>query len=149
MDGYLISIVAPGSQHACNDDTGHVHLQVEIGQGVYDVAVNTDTLYDELDAPLPGGAWSEGWHTDMALDYAQDLGLSSSAFTSSTPAAMATKIEGELAAANHISVFATGYGPTGAHLVHRNVSGQDGALILDPLSPTPHLMVFRFSDQSF
>ena len=54
-----------------------------------------------------------------------------------------------MANANHVSIFATGYGPGGAHLVHRNGGGNDGAIVLDPLAPKAHLFVFHFSNQSF
>ncbi|HTB72219.1 MAG TPA: hypothetical protein VK762_03190, partial [Polyangiaceae bacterium] len=60
MDGYLVSIIAPGQGQKCNGDSGHVHLQVQIAGAIYDVAVNTDVLYDETDVALPGGAWAEG-----------------------------------------------------------------------------------------
>jgi len=36
-----------------------------------------------------------------------------------------------------------------AHLIHRNNTKPDGAIALDPLSPSPRLLLFRFSDQSF
>jgi hypothetical protein len=150
MDGFLVSIVAPGAGPQCNDDTGHVHLQVEINGAIYDVAVNTDVLYDEVDIALPGGAWSQGWHPGEYLDYPTTLGLHAAAFTTATPAALAQKVESELAAANHISIFGTGYGPTGAHDIHREGgAGDDGAIVINPLSPLAHLLVFRFSTDSF
>lgn len=149
LDGYLVSIVPPGSQHACNADTGHVHLQIRVASSVYDVAVNTDTLYDVLAAPLPGAAWSEGWHTGQSLDYSKTLGVHSSAFQSASASTVAQTIEDALASANHLSIFATGYGADGAHEVHRNDSGTDGAIVIDPLSSSPHLLLFRFTSQSF
>src|SRR5262249_9474429 len=36
MDGYLVSIVAPGGSHACNGDASHVHLQVQVHGATYD-----------------------------------------------------------------------------------------------------------------
>jgi hypothetical protein len=149
MDGLLVAVVPPGDMHPCNDDTGHVHLQVQIAGAVYDVAVNTDVLYAELDVPLPGGAWSEGWHSGESLDYPTTLGLHAAAFTTTDPASLAQKIETELASVNHISVFAIGYGPTGAHDVHRQGANEDGAIAINPLSPKAHLLTFRFSTDSF
>ncbi len=70
-------------------------------------------------------------------------------FTPFAAGALATKLEGELATVNHLSVFATGYGPTGVHEVHRNPPRHDGALVLDPLSAKPHLLLFHFATQSF
>jgi hypothetical protein len=46
-------------------------------------------------------------------------------------------------------VFATGYGPTGIHDVHRNGGGRDGAIVVRPLSSPAHLLFFHFTDQSF
>jgi hypothetical protein len=148
LDGYLVSIVPMGTS-ACNGDGSHVHLQVKVHDEVYDVAVNDGTLYDEKDMALPDGPWSEGWHTGIALDYVKSFGLHAGNFTSATPAAVVAKIESELATANHISVFATGYGPTGIHDVHRKGYGEDGAIVIDPLSPTPHILTFCFSTDSF
>jgi hypothetical protein len=86
----------------------------------------------------------------MALDYPTSLGVHATAFTQpATAAALAQKIESELTSANHIAIFATGYGPTGAHDVHRRGSSEDGAIVIDPLSPSAHLMLFRFTTDSF
>jgi hypothetical protein len=149
LDGTLVSIVGLGGGQGCNGDGSHVHLQVKMNGGIYDVAVNSDTLIAERDLPLPDGAWSEGWHTSDALDYAQ-LGLHSGDFTKpSSPSALAQQIESALANANHVSVFATGYGPSGAHLVHRNNGGgSDGAIVIYPLSTPAHVMMFTFTTTS-
>jgi hypothetical protein len=148
LDGILVSVVNIGGSHSCNGDSTHVHLQVRMGGAVYDIAVNSDTLVAERDLALPDGAWSEGWHTSDSLDYAT-LGLHSSDFAMpSSPGALAMQIEKDLATANHISVFATGYGPTGAHLVHRQGGGRDGALVIHPLSSPAHLMMFTFTTSS-
>lgn len=61
----------------------------------------------------------------------------------------ASALEQKLASVNHVSIFATGYGPDGAHLVHRNGGGHDGAVVLWPLSDSPDFLVFRFSTQPF
>ncbi len=54
-----------------------------------------------------------------------------------------------LAQVNHISIFGTGYGPTGMHLIHYE-SGMDGAIVVEPLSPTPQLpLLFRFGSDQF
>ena len=149
MDGYLVSIVAPGESFSCNGDRGHVHLQVRIEGATYDVAVNTHVLYAEVDAPLPGGPWREGWHAGMDLDYPTDMGLDSTAFTAETPAALAQTVISALATANHVSIFATGYGPGGAHDVHRRGHDEDGAIVVDPLSPAAHVWAFRFNTDTF
>ena len=148
LDGLLVSIVSLGGTHSCNGDSSHVHLQVLMSGAVYDIAVNSDTLVAERDLTLPDGTWSEGWHTSDGLDYAA-LGLHSSDFAMpSSPSALAQQIEKELATANHISVFATGYGSNGAHLVHRNGGGRDGALVIHPLAAPAHIMMFTFTTSS-
>ena len=158
LDGYLVSIVAP-TVHTCNGDDHHVHLQVAAGGAVYDVAVNIlsdqatgtagDVLVDELDAPLAGSEWIEGWHTPVALDYVITLGLHATAFTAKGPDELAAQLEQELAAVNHISVYGTGYGPDGMHLIHRNKTNQDGALVLYPTTGAPRYIAFHFATQTF
>jgi hypothetical protein len=152
LDGYLVSIVMPGTMHACNDDSSHLHLQVQMEGSIYDVAVDTgatgdEIFYDTKDLALPDGAWSEGWHTDDALSYAS-LGVTSSDLTELTPTDAPTIVAGVLANVNHISVFGTGYGPTGMHLIHYE-SGTDGALVVGPLSATPQMLLFRFASDHF
>lgn len=146
IDGYLVSIVPAGGPKACNGDSRHLHLQVSMQGSVYDVAVNLDTLQLQQSIALPDGAWSEGWHTSDGLDYTQ-LGLDASSFTAPSPDS-GTALQDFLASANHISVFATGYGPTGVHDVHRH-GGNDGAIVVEPLSPTPRVMFFRFTTDRF
>jgi hypothetical protein len=115
---------------------------------IYDVAVNVDGFEAEMDAPLVGDPWGEGWHTQDGLDYPSQLNAHSSAFTLTGISTVASEVEQQLAQANHIAVFCTGYGATGCHLVHRN-SGRDGAVVIDPLSATPHWLLFDFSGDSF
>jgi hypothetical protein len=148
LDGYLVSIIPPGQDKQCNGDSTHVHLQVQMQGSIYDVAVNADGYEAELDAPLAGGSWSEGWHTQDGLDYPNDLGAHSAAFTTTGLSTVAAEVEQRLANANHVAIFCTGYGPTGCHLVHRN-SGSDGAIVIDPLSPTAHWLLFDFSGDTF
>jgi hypothetical protein len=143
-----VTILPPGQGKQCNGDSSHVHLQVLSGGSIYDVAVNADGQETEIDAPLVGGAWSEGWHTQDGLDYPTTLGVHSSAFTLSGSSAISSEIEQQLAQANHVAIFCTGYGATGCHLVHRS-SGRDGAVVIDPLSATPHWLLFDFSGDSF
>ena len=125
----------------------------------YDVAVDIGTsstdevyLYESDSLTVPDGAWSEGWHGSAGFTY-ESLGLTSGEFTPTTPAARISALEAELATANHISIFCTGYTPgdNGCHDVHYHSSsgGHDGAIVLNPLSATPHMMFFHFSSASF
>ena len=51
--------------------------------------------------------------------------------------------------APRISVFGTGYGPDGAHLIHRNGQGHDGLVVTEPLSTPAHVRLFSFTTQAF
>jgi hypothetical protein len=152
LDGYLVSIVPPSSTSGCNDDSSHVHLQVMMHGAIYDVAVDTGSSGDDIfyltkNAPLTGGAWSEGWHTSDALSYAS-MGVSSTDFAELTPSNAPTVVETALASVNHISVFGTSYNANGMHLVHYE-SGEDGALVLEPQSTASQFLLFRFSTDKF
>lgn len=144
LDGTIVSVVST-NKTTCNGDTAHIHLQVLMQSSVYDVAVNVDGLMAETTHAMVDGAWAEGWHAPSTLDYPTALGVHAPAFANTN----ALALEQKLASANHVSVFATGYGPDGAHLVHRNGGGHDGAVVLWPLSDSPELLVFRFATQSF
>ncbi len=157
MDGYLVAIVPPGSTNACNDDSSHVHLQIKVNGAIYDIAIDatdsqtrTDDVHTAtLDIPMPSGpAWSEGFHTGVTLDY-PSLGVHASALPLQTKAQIVNAFESDLATVNHISIFTTTYGSDGAHLVHRNGGGHDGAVVTEPLSPTAHVRLLSFSGQSF
>ncbi|MEO8846165.1 MAG: hypothetical protein ABI591_04805 [Kofleriaceae bacterium] len=157
LDGYLVAVVAPGATNGCNDDGSHVHLQIKMNGAIYDIAIdatNGQTQTDDvhtgtLDIAMPSGpAWTEGFHTGVTIDY-PSLGVHSSALPLNTKAQIVSTITAELATVNHISIFTTSYGGTGAHLVHRNSGGQDGVVVIEPLSTPSHLRLFSFSDQSF
>lgn len=153
LDGILVAIVPAGASN-CNGDASHVHLQVRANGATYDIAVNVgsgsmqDVHSTTRELALPGPAWSEGWHTNVSDDYVA-LGVHAADLPLQTAAQLEAAIDADLATANHVSVYATGYGPDGGHLVHRNGSGHDGLLITQPLSPTAHARLFSFSTQSF
>ena len=156
LDGFLVSIIQPGQGSGCNGDAHHVHLQVQVQGSVYDIAVNVDSNqgspnvdFEKINAKLVGGAWSEGWHKSESLDYANTLGTHSGDFQVYTPSQLAQEVTSDLATVNHISVFTTGYGPTGGHLIHRNGSNHDGAIVVGPLSANPQYLLFHFDEQTF
>jgi hypothetical protein len=153
LDGYLSFVVPKDGPSTCNGDDSHVHLQIRMGGTIYDVAVDIgaftgDANLYEADMALPEGAWSEGWH-DVGLSYPQ-LGLHSTQFTAEDPTTLAQKIQTELAGVNHVSVFGDAYAQgNGCHDVHYENGTADGALVINPLSPTAHILFFRFSTQTF
>ena len=152
LDGTLVAIVQPGA-HGCNGDDNHIHLQIHANNEVYDIAVDvggedgSDDVHTITTAKtLP--AWSEGWHTGVLEDYVAD-GFHSTDLPLETAQQVADDINGDLATVNHISIFGTGYGPDGAHLVHRNGDGHDGLIVTEPLSTPSHARLFSFTDQAF
>ena len=148
LDGTLVSIV-PEKGARCPSDLAHLHLQVRMNGANYDIAVNLDGFEGEIDAPLPGIPFAEGWHP-MNLDYAQNLGLHSTALNVTTPATIRARVVAQLTNANHISVFGTGYpGSDGAHLIHRKATARDGALVINPLAAKAHVIAFRFATDTF
>lgn len=148
LDGTLVSVV-PVKAGGCPSDPDHLHLQIRMSGAVYDIAVNLDGLEGEIDAPLPGIPYAEGWHP-MTMDYPTDLGLHSTALSVSGRAAVRARVESQLTNANHISVFGTGYPKSdGAHLIHRSAGGRDGALVINPLAAKAHVLAFRFVNDAF
>jgi hypothetical protein len=152
LDGYLVAIVPP-TAHGCNADANHVHLQVRMNGEVYDAAVNVsdpaNVDYLAKDLPMPDAPWAEGWHPDQAgaFDY-PTIGVHTADFTPVPEASLTAAIDAELATANHVSVFMTGYGPDGGHLVHRNKTGADGAIVIRPLG-APRILMFHFAGDTF
>jgi len=151
LDGYLVAIV-PLGYHGCHGDTDHLHLQVAADGLIYDIAVNVggDVHSQTLDRALFAPAWSEGWHSDASVfvEYT-GLGIHSDTIPLPGTTALAQAMTDELGNANHISIYATGYGPDGAHLVHRNGGGRDGLIVSHPLAAEAHARAFSFTDQSF
>lgn len=156
LDGFLVAVVPPQTG-ACNADRQHVHLQVKMNNEIYDVAIDVtaesgpdDVHTLTLDRAPLGNAWSEGWHTGISLDYAQaPLNVHSGDLPLKSKAEMTDELMTDLADVNHISVFAIGYGPDGAHLVHRNGSLHDGLIVTQPLSNPAHFRLLSFTDQTF
>jgi hypothetical protein len=155
-DGTLLAILTPEDQQCPRPNATHVILEVTMGGSAYRMVVNVqsdtapfDVAYTELHAPLAGPAWADGWHPGVALDYATTLGLHTDAFAPTPTAGLVSTIVTRLAIGAPVSVYATSSGGDSAHLVHRNATDQDGAIVLDPASSSPTYMLFRFSNQTF
>jgi hypothetical protein len=150
LDGFLVAIVPAGSTK-CNGDSDHVHLQILADDMTYDIAVNIGAAAQDVHTTtraLTFPAWSEGWHPGAQEDYVT-LGVHSTDLPLEPSSQIVTELDTDLATVNHITVFATGYGNDGAHLVHRNGNGHDGLIVTQPLSSPSHARMFSFSDQSF
>lgn len=154
LDGILVAIVPPADGGGCQADLDHLHLQIRMNGDIYDVAVNVgengidDVHSTTRELVMPGPAWQEGWHTVVSANYVT-LGLKSTDLPLKTSAQLVTEMMSDLDDANHISVFATGYGPDGAHLVHRNGQSRDGLIVTQPLSRPAHVRMFAFDSQTF
>jgi hypothetical protein len=153
LDGTVVSIVNPGGSSKCNGDSDHVHLQVLMNGDIYDVAIDvTDGYWYQADVPLPGAPWAEGYYED-SLDYTTDLGVKSTQFTTISQSAVTTQLEQLLATVNHITTYGTIYtgsdAGSGMHDIHYESKNKDGALFLQPLSSPAHMILFRFSEDSF
>lgn len=146
-DGTIVAVV-PAGHPTCPQPNGtHLVLQMTIDGAVYRMVTNLDVLTHAVDAPLAGGTWSEGWHPGVQFDYATTLGVTANDFDlNPSPEAWITN---QLEIGAHVSVFATSQSyHDSAHLVHRNTTNMDGAIVVDP-ETSPHYLLFRFSNQAF
>lgn len=154
LDGILVAIVPPANSGGCQADNDHLHLQIRMNGDIYDVAVNVgengldDVHSTTREIAMPGPAWQEGWHTTVSANYVT-LGLHATDLALESSAQLVTELMSDLATANHISVFATGYDTDGAHLVHRTGQSRDGLIVTQPLSRPAHVRMFAFTRQLF
>jgi hypothetical protein len=160
VDGTIVAVLPPNDQACADPNSTHLILEVLMQGAVYRMVVDVlsdqaddagsyDVLFYEMDAPLADGPWSNGWHTGIALDYVSTLAVHSTSFVAMSQADVVAKITSELTLGAHVSVFATSAGePDSAHLVHRNLTNEDGAIVLSP-DVAPHYLLIRFSEDSF
>lgn len=156
-DGTVLAVVPPNDQACAKPNMTHLVLQLQIGGAAYRLVVdvlsnqgNPDVWFAERDSALVGDPWSEGWHVPAHLDYVADLGSHSTEFTEMNQADLVAKITSELEIGAHVSVFATAGStePDSAHLVHRNATNADGAIVISP-DTAPHYLLLRFDEQTF
>jgi hypothetical protein len=161
VDGTVVAVVPPGDEACALPNSTHLIIEVRMQGAIYRMVVDvlsntsaadsgTDVFFYEEDAPLQAGAWAEGWYPGVVLDYAATMGLHSTQFAPMTEGDLVAKITSEIAIGAHVSVFATsGGGETNsAHLVHRNLANQDGAIVINP-ETAPHYLLMRFAEDSF
>lgn len=157
IDGTVLAVVPPGDEDCPAPNATHMILEIQKSDGVFRMVVDVlsnqgspDVLLDEVDAPLAGDAWSDGWHTGQALDYATTLNVHSPAFVATPQRQLVDKITAEIEVGARISVFATvgSSEPDSAHLVHRNDPNEDGAIVIHP-DTAPHYILLRFDEQLF
>jgi hypothetical protein len=157
VDGTLLAVIPPNYQGCAQPNSTHAVVQVMVDGAAYRMVVNVLSTSNEprvylgeTDAALAGGAWAEGWHVGYQLDYVTTLGVAKSQFTLSDEAAATARVY-NLELDQHISVFATSGGPPqadSAHLIHRNATNADGAIVINP-ETAPHYLLTAFDDSNF
>lgn len=156
FDGTVVAVLAPGNKTCTAPNSTHLVLELAFAGAVYRMVVDvndtsaTGTIHAHtITHPLIGGGWQDGWHA-VPLDYANDLGLKSSDFVSTPTAAAVAATTAALDLGSHVSVFATAQGEVdSAHLVHRNQTNQDGAIVVGVDGASPTWLLFSFADQTF
>jgi hypothetical protein len=157
LDGTVLAVVPPNDQACAMPNSTHLVIQVLVDGDAYRMVVDVhssyapyDVLQDEIDAPLVGDPWSEGWHAGASVDYVSTLAVHSDAFTSMAQDEIDAKITNQIDLGAKISVYATSQSsPSSAHLVHRNLTDQDGAIVIHPDGASPHWILIRFAEQTF
>lgn len=160
FDGIVTAIVPPGDNACALPNSTHLVIQGKMNDGlVYRMVVDVlstigspDVSLYEMDAPLAGGMpWTLGWHDTLTLDYVTDLSVHNTSFVPTKQAALVARITDEINLGDHISVFATSGStePHSAHLVHRNATNADGAIILNPEAAKAHYILLAFGEQVF
>jgi hypothetical protein len=160
LDGTLLAVQRPSDTGCALPNGDHLIVQVLMHGAAYRMVVNvlsdgrngTDTRlrFADVAAPLPAPAWEEGWHPGLVLDYVDTLDVHVDDFTPYEMDALMDEVASRLTLDQPISVYGTSEDrPSGAHLIHRNTTGQDGAIVVGPTSDDPHFLLFHFDGQVF
>jgi hypothetical protein len=159
-DGLVYAVQKPSDTACVLPNSDHVIVQVLIESAVYRMVVNVQSDRAGVDPKirvatlahaLPAPPFAEGWHLGAALDYVTTLGAHSDAsFTPLSLDEAVAKIASEVKVGDLVSVYAeSGAGrPDSTHLVHRNKTNQDGALVVSPTT-SPRFLLFHFENQTF
>ena len=156
FDGTVVAVVPPNDQACAEPNSTHLVVQIQSEGAVYrmvvDVADKADpgTIHTStIQHALVGPSWADGWHS-MLLDYVTDLATHSSSFAQTDTATAVSATTAALDIGAHVSIYATAQGEAdSAHLVHRNFTNADGAIVVHPEDANPTWLLFAFSDQSF
>jgi hypothetical protein len=151
-DGTLVALVRPSDTQCALPNGTHVVLQLSmLGQVQRLVASVDGVAVTTHSAPLLGPPYAEGWHENVTLEYAPDLGVHSTDFTPVSLDEAVTFVCSHLQVGAPVSVFAYSDGtlPSSAHQIHSNDGYPDGAIVVDPTSPTATYLLFRYLDQVF
>ena len=158
LDGTVRAVIVPGD-FSCKGDDDHVIVQVDAAGSTYAMWINVESslasdpdvrFLEKTTGALPGPSWSSGWHPSPGrLDYAFDLDVHAASLTPMTNAQLSAAIAKRLPAGARVSVYADGFATAdGAHKIHRNGGGRDGAIVVDPTGARTFLL-FAFAGQAF
>jgi hypothetical protein len=152
LDGIVRAVVPPGHPTCALPNSDHLVVQVDVGAVTYRIVVNVKSAGNvrlaAVDAALPA-AFDAGWHVGGSLDYVTALGVHTAMFTPHPMDELVTLITDQIEIGKPLSAYSsTSGGVSSTHLVHRNTTNQDGALVLDPTG-SPHWLLFAFSTQTF
>ena len=157
IDGIVYAIQKPSDTQCVYPNKEHVIVQVLMNGAVYRLVVNVqgagadkEIRIGQLPHRLPAPAFAEGWHANVELDYVSTLGAHADAFAAFGLDDGVARVGALLAVGDPVSVYGTcGDGrPESAHLVHRNRTNEDGAIVANPMS-NPTFLLFHFGDQTF
>jgi hypothetical protein len=154
LDGTVSAVLVP-TVAACGHDDNHAIVQVSANGSTYQLWVNVgyagmpDVGFAERDSALGNDPFKEGWHPGGTLDYVAGLGVHSTDFTLETQDVLSATMMSDVTVGSTISIYGVGFTTNdGAHLVHFNGAGQDGAVVVHPDS-APHFLLFDFTNQTF
>jgi hypothetical protein len=158
IDGTIVAVIAPGDMSCPRPNSDHVIVEMRVNGDVYRIVVNVlstsgdpDVRFAQVQLPLLAPAFSEGFHTGLALDYPTNLGLHAgmAPFVTTPEAMLASEVIAKLEVGAKLAVYAQGTGGDSVHLVHRYGMNEDGALVVNPDAVAPTWLVFHFADQTF
>jgi hypothetical protein len=151
-DGTLVALVRPADTQCTLFNGTHVVLQLKMQGQVQRLVVSIEGVATATkSAPLIGPAYAEGWHENVTMEYAPDLGVHSTDFTT-VSAEQATDFvcaHSTLGAPMSVYAYSDGSAPSSAHQIHSNDNYPDGAIVIDPTAPAPTYLLFRYLDQVF
>lgn len=159
LDGTVLAVIQPGNEMCPRPNSDHVILEVTSGGEAYRMVINVastrgtdrDVRLLETHAALPGPAWEDGWHTDAPLDYVNTLSVHSNdeGWTAYGLEELSDRVASDITVGQHVSVYASTDGGDSAHLIHRNHTNEDGAVVLDADGENPTWLLFHFATQTF
>ncbi|AKU99627.1 hypothetical protein AKJ09_06291 [Labilithrix luteola] len=161
IDGIVYSVQKPSDKTCVMPNNDHVILQVLMNGAVYRLVINVQSdrpdqdvrvRYGTMTHALPAPAFAEGWHTDAPLDYVTSLDAhTTAAFQPYALGDLVSKLADAIHPGQQVSVYGTSANGRheSAHLIHRNKTNMDGAIVLEPTSASPTFHLFHFATQTF